>query len=42
MFIGIAHKTERGEPLVALVMGRLDFPDRLFLVFREIKPGAPA
>src|SRR6476646_2632254 len=40
--VGVAHKTKRREPLVALVMRRLDPADRLFPAVGEVDAGAPA
>src|SRR5262249_58683779 len=41
MLVGVADKAEGREPLVALVMRRLDPSDRLFLRVGEIEAGAP-
>ena len=39
MLVGVAHEAERREPLVALVMRRLDAADGLLLAAREVQPG---
>ena len=41
LLVGVAHEAERREPLVALVMRRLDPAHRLGLDVGEIKPRAP-
>src|SRR5947207_873014 len=41
LLVGIAHESEWREPLVALVMRRLDAPHRLGLRAREIHARAP-
>src|SRR5712672_561687 len=41
LLVGVAHKAERREPFVALVMRRLEAADRLFLGVGEIDAGAP-
>src|SRR6267378_7785185 len=41
LIVRIAHEAERREPLVALVMCRLDALDRLFLAAGEVQTGTP-
>src|SRR6266478_3491152 len=41
LIVGIAHEAEGREPLVALVMRRLDALDRLLLAAGEVQTGAP-
>ena len=41
LLVGVAHKPERREPFVALVMRRFAFPDRRLLRIGEIDAGAP-
>src|SRR6185312_3238392 len=41
LLVGVAHEAEGREPLVALVMRRLDAAHRLLLALGEIYPGAP-
>src|SRR5438045_691330 len=41
LLVGVAHKAERREPFVALVMRRFEAADRLFLAVGEVDAGAP-
>src|SRR5713226_3500555 len=41
VLVGVTHEPEWREPLVALVMGGLDPPDRLFPAVREVNAGPP-
>src|SRR6266850_7007346 len=41
LVVGIAHEAERREPLVALVMCRLDAADGFFLAAGEVQASAP-
>src|SRR5712664_3990548 len=41
LLVGVAHEAERREPLVALVVRRLELADGLLLAAREIDAGAP-
>src|SRR3989441_10030141 len=42
LLVGIAHEAKGGEPLVALVVGGPQAPDRLLLGVGEVEPHAPA
>src|SRR5204862_4656844 len=41
LLVGVANKTERREPFVALVMRRLEAADRLFLGVGEVVASTP-